>query len=230
MTNVAPFKNQHPQLQRLSRFETCPLSYPPPLHRGPRPSQGCRSGSARPSTPSSARLIRRSSTTSAGPCPGSAYRALPRGVGSGWLTGTDILRRGARHPPALHRRAGVVDHRTSSPSRREFRLPVGPFEVLGFIDRRLARRRDRRGHRLQDQPPALHPRRGRHLFLQMSLYEGEMVPPRPWAKKVKLYAGCCATASGRRRRAPRSSSPMRSPNQETLGADGDHVTEYPARL
>src|SRR5574339_504764 len=27
MTNVAPFKNQHLSYSRLSRFETCPLSY-----------------------------------------------------------------------------------------------------------------------------------------------------------------------------------------------------------
>ena len=27
MTTVAPFKNQHLSYSRLSRFETCPLSY-----------------------------------------------------------------------------------------------------------------------------------------------------------------------------------------------------------
>ena len=65
---------------------------------------------------------------------------------------------------------------TSSPSRRSSGCRSALRGPGLHRPRRLDRRRDRRGHRLQDQPPALHPRRGRHLAADEPLRGGGAPP------------------------------------------------------
>jgi hypothetical protein len=179
MTNVAPFKNQHLSYSRLSRFETCPLSYR--LHyiekKQAEPGLPLRFGKTIHAVLE--RLIKEVvDDERTGPL--SEERAIElyrEAWGAEQLTGMDVFAEGLGILRRFIADQGVVDHRDVLAIEKEFRLPVGPFEVLGFIDlRRLDRRRDRRGHRLQDQPPALHPRRGRHLAADEPLRGGGAPP------------------------------------------------------
>jgi hypothetical protein len=55
--------------------------------------------------------------------------------GAEQLTGMDVFAEGLAILRRFIAEQGVVDHRDVLAIEKEFRLPVGPFDVLGFIDR-----------------------------------------------------------------------------------------------
>ena len=232
MTNVAPFKNQHLSYSRLSRFETCPLSYR--LHyiekKQAEPGLPLRFGKTIHAVLE--RLIKevvddeRTGTLSEE----RAIELYREAWGAEQLTGMDVFAEGLAILRRFIAEQGVVDHRDVLAIEKEFRLPVGPFEVLGFIDR---------VDWLDDETVEVIDYKTNHqLFtrdevdtsLQMSLYEVAVRRLWPWAKKVKLTFWMLR--HGVRQQTTRTEEQLADALAyvETLGRQTETATEYPARL
>lgn len=232
MTNVAPFKNQHLSYSRLSRFETCPLSYR--LHyiekQHAEPGLPLRFGKTIHAVLE--RLIKEVvDDERTGPL--SEERAIElyrEAWGAEQLTGLDVFAEGLAILRRFIAEQGVVDHRDVLAIEKEFRLPVGPFEVLGFIDR---------VDWIDDETVEVIDYKTNHqLFtrdevdtsLQMSLYEVAVRRLWPWAKKVKLTFWMLR--HGVRQETTRTEEQLADALAyvETLGRQTETATEYPARL
>lgn len=232
MTNVAPFKNQHLSYSRLSRFETCPLSYR--LHyiekKQAEPGLPLRFGKTIHAVLE--RLIKevvddeRTGTLSEE----RAIELYREAWGAERLTGMDVFAEGLAILRRFIAEQGVVDHRDVLAIEKEFRLPVGPFEVLGFIDR---------VDWIDDETVEVIDYKTNHqLFtrdevdtsLQMSLYEVAVRRLWPWAKKVKLTFWMLR--HGVRQETTRTEEQLADALAyvETLGRQTETATEYPARL
>jgi RecB family exonuclease len=232
MTNVAPFKNQHLSYSRLSRFETCPLSYR--LHyiekKQAEPGLPLRFGKTIHAVLE--RLIKEVvDDERTGPLSEERVIELYRQAwGAEQLTGMDVFAEGLAILRRFIADSGVVDHRDVLAIEKEFRLPVGPFEVLGFIDR---------VDWIDDETVEVIDYKTNHqLFardevdtsLQMSLYEVAVRRLWPWAKKVKLTFWMLRHGA--------KQETTRTPEQladalayvETLGRQTETAKEYPARL
>ena len=232
MTTVAPFKNQHLSYSRLSRFETCPLSYR--LHyiekKQAEPGLPLRFGKTIHAVLE--RLIKEVvDDERTGPL--SEERAIEHyreAWGAERLTGMDVFAEGLAILRRFIAEQGVVDHRDVLAIEKEFRLPVGPFEVLGFIDR---------VDWIDDETVEVIDYKTNHqLFtrdevdtsLQMSLYEVAVRRLWPWAKKVKLTFWMLR--HGVRQQTTRTEEQFADALAyvETLGRQTETATEYPARL
>lgn len=232
MTTVAPFKNQHLSYSRLSRFETCPLSYR--LHyiekQQAEPGLPLRFGKTIHAVLE--RLIKEVvDDERTGPL--SEERAIElyrEAWGAEQLTGMDVFAEGLAILRRFIAEQGVVDHRDVLAVEKEFRLPVGPFEVLGFIDR---------VDWIDDETVEVIDYKTNHqLFtrdevdtsLQMSLYEVAVRRLWPWAKKVKLTFWMLR--HGVRQVTTRTEEQLADALAyvETLGRQTETATEYPARL
>lgn len=232
MTTVAPFKNQHLSYSRLSRFETCPLSYR--LHyiekKQAEPGLPLRFGKTIHAVLE--RLIKEVvDDERTGPL--SEERAIEHyreAWGAERLTGMDVFAEGLAILRRFIAEQGVVDHRDVLAIEKEFRLPVGPFEVLGFIDR---------VDWIDDETVEVIDYKTNHqLFtrdevdtsLQMSLYEVAVRRLWPWAKKVKLTFWMLR--HGVRQETTRTEEQLADALAyvETLGRQTETATEYPARL
>ena len=232
MTTVAPFKNQHLSYSRLSRFETCPLSYR--LHyiekKQAEPGLPLRFGKTIHAVLE--RLIKevvddeRTGTLSEE----RAIELYREAWGAERLTGMDVFAEGLAILRRFIAEQGVVDHRDVLAIEKEFRLPVGPFEVLGFIDR---------VDWIDDETVEVIDYKTNHqLFtrdevdtsLQMSLYEVAVRRLWPWAKKVKLTFWMLR--HGVRQQTTRTEEQLADALAyvETLGRQTENATEYPARL
>jgi RecB family exonuclease len=232
MTTVAPFKNQHLSYSRLSRFETCPLSYR--LHyiekKQAEPGLPLRFGKTIHAVLE--RLIKevvddeRTGTLSEE----RAIELYREEWGAERLTGMDVFAEGLAILRRFIAEQGVVDHRDVLAIEKEFRLPVGPFEVLGFIDR---------VDWIDDETVEVIDYKTNHqLFtrdevdtsLQMSLYEVAVRRLWPWAKKVKLTFWMLR--HGVRQVTTRTEEQLADALAyvETLGRQTETATEYPARL
>lgn len=232
MTTVAPFKNQHLSYSRLSRFETCPLSYR--LHyiekKQAEPGLPLRFGKTIHAVLE--RLIKevvddeRTGTLSEE----RAIELYREAWGAERLTGMDVFAEGLAILRRFIAEQGVVDHRDVLAIEKEFRLPVGPFEVLGFIDR---------VDWIDDETVEVIDYKTNHqLFtrdevdtsLQMSLYEVAVRRLWPWAKKVKLTFWMLR--HGIRQQTTRTPEQLADALAyvETLGRQTETATEYPARL
>jgi RecB family exonuclease len=232
MTTVAPFKNQHLSYSRLSRFETCPLSYR--LHyiekQQAEPGLPLRFGKTIHAVLE--RLIKevvddeRTGTLSEE----RAIELYREAWGAERLTGMDVFAEGLAILRRFIAEQGVVDHRDVLAIEKEFRLPVGPFEVLGFIDR---------VDWIDDETVEVIDYKTNHqLFtrdevdtsLQMSLYEVAVRRLWPWAKKVKLTFWMLR--HGVRQQTTRTEEQLADALAyvETLGRQTETATEYPARL
>lgn len=232
MTTVAPFKNQHLSYSRLSRFETCPLSYR--LHyiekKQAEPGLPLRFGKTIHAVLE--RLIKevvddeRTGTLSEE----RAIELYREAWGAERLTGMDVFAEGLAILRRFIAEQGVVDHRDVLAIEKEFRLPVGPFEVLGFIDR---------VDWLDDETVEVIDYKTNHqLFtrdevdtsLQMSLYEVAVRRLWPWAKNVKLTFWMLR--HGVRQQTTRTEEQLADALAyvETLGRQTETATEYPARL
>ncbi len=232
MTTVAPFKNQHLSYSRLSRFETCPLSYR--LHyiekKQAEPGLPLRFGKTIHAVLE--RLIKEVvDDERTGPL--SEERAIElyrEAWGAEQLTGMDVFAEGLAILRRFIAEQGVVDHRDVLAIEKEFRLPVGPFEVLGFIDR---------VDWIDDETVEVIDYKTNHqLFtrdevdtsLQMSLYEVAVRRLWPWVKKVKLTFWMLR--HGVRQQTSRTEEQLADALAyvETLGRQTETATEYPARL
>lgn len=232
MTTVAPFKNQHLSYSRLSRFETCPLSYR--LHyiekKQAEPGLPLRFGKTIHAVLE--RLIKEVvDDERTGPLSEERAVELYREAwGAEQLTGMDVFAEGLAILRRFIAEQGVVDHRDVLAIEKEFRLPVGPFEVLGFIDR---------VDWIDDETVEVIDYKTNHqLFtrdevdtsLQMSLYEVAVRRLWPWAKKVKLTFWMLR--HGLRQETTRTEEQLADALAyvETLGRQTETATEYPARL
>lgn len=232
MTTVAPFKNQHLSYSRLSRFETCPLSYR--LHyiekKQAEPGLPLRFGKTIHAVLE--RLIKEVvDDERTGPL--SEERAIElyrEAWGAEQLTGMDVFAEGLAILRRFIAEQGVVDHRDVLAIEKEFRLPVGPFEVLGFIDRV--------DWLDEETVEVIDYKTNRQLFtrdevdtsLQMSLYEVAVRRLWPWAKKVKLTFWMLR--HGLRQETTRTEEQLADALAyvETLGRQTETATAYPARL
>ena len=227
-----PFRNQHLSYSRLSRFETCPLSYR--LHyiekRQAEPGLPLRFGKLVHAVLE--RLIKEVlDDERTGPL--SEERALDV-YREAWtaegLTGVDVFEEGLKILRDFVREQGVVDHRDVLAIEKEFRLPVGPFTVLGFIDR---------VDWVDDETvEVIDYKTNRQLFmrdevdtsLQLSLYHVAAQRLWPWAKKVKLTFWMLR--HGIRQQTTRTEEQLADALAyvETLGRQTETAKEYPARL
>ena len=219
-------------MRRLSRFETCPLSYR--LHyiekKQAEPGLPLRFGKTIHAVLE--RLIKevvddeRTGTLSEE----RAIELYREAWGAERLTGMDVFAEGLAILRRFIAEQGVVDHRDVLAIEKEFRLPVGPFEVLGFIDR---------VDWIDDETVEVIDYKTNHqLFtrdevdtsLQMSLYEVAVRRLWPWAKKVKLTFWMLR--HGVRQETTRTKEQLADALAyvETLGRQTETATEYPARL
>jgi putative RecB family exonuclease len=226
------FKNQHLSFSSLSRFETCPLSYF--LHYiEKRPAE--------PGLPLRfsklihAVLERLFQEVLADEHCGvlSEGRALEL-YREAWmakgLAGIDLFQGGLGILRSFLREQGVVDARTILGVEKEFRLQVGAFSVLGFIDR---------VDRVDDETVELIDYKTNHqLFtrdevdtsLQLSLYDVAVRQLWPWVKKVKLTFWM--VRHGIRQETSRTDEQRADALAyvETLGRQTETVEEFSARL
>ena len=130
-------RNTHLSFSRLSRFETCPLSYRfhyiDQLHA--EPGVPLRFGKlVHAVLENLVREVIEDELTG----PLSEERALEL-LREAWhaseLVGVEVFQEALRIVRDFVRAQGVIDHRNVLAVEKELRLPVGEFEVLGFIDR-----------------------------------------------------------------------------------------------
>jgi putative RecB family exonuclease len=227
-----PFRNTHLSYSRLSRFEQCPLSYR--LHyiekKPAEPGLALRFGKTVHAVLE--RLLKEVlDDERTGPL--SEERALEL-YREAWtaegLTGIDVFEEGLRILRDFIHEQGVVDHRDILAVEKEFRLPVGPFTVLGFIDR---------VDWVDDETVEVIDYKTNHqLFtrdevessLQLSLYHVAAQRLWPWAKKVKLTFWMLR--HGVRQETTRTEEQLADALAyvETLGRQTESAKEYPARL
>jgi RecB family exonuclease len=226
------YKNEHLSFSRLSRFETCPLSYK--LHyidkRQPEPGLPLRFGKLIHAVIE--RLVREAvDDERSGPLSEDRALALYR---DGWtaegLTGVDVFQEGLEILQRFVREQAVLEHRNVLAVEKEFRLPVGPFTVLGYIDRVDCL--DGETVEIIDY------KTNRQLFardevdtsLQMSLYDLAARRLWPWVKKVKLTFWMLR--HGIRQQTDRTPEQLDAALAyvETLGKQTETATQYPPRL
>ncbi len=231
MTQDVP-RNTHLSFSRLSRFETCPLSYRfhyLDKHRA-EPGLPLKFGKAIHAVLE--RLFREVlEFEQTGPL--SEERALEF-LRAAWaeegLSGVEPFQEALRILRDFIRAQGAVDHRNVLAVEKEFRLPVGPFEVLGFIDR---------VDWVDDETIEVIDYKTNHqLFtrdevdtsLQLSLYAAAARRLWPWAKKVKLTF--LMLRHGLRQETTRTEEQLADALTyvETLGRQTETASDFPARL
>lgn len=226
------FRNEHLSYSRLTRFEQCPLSFK--LHyiekRQAEPGIPLRFGKLMHAVLE--RLLREViDDERSGPL--SEARALEL-LREAWaaegLTGLDLFQEGIDILKTFVRDQGALDHQDVLAIEREFTLPVGPFSVLGFIDR---------VDRVDDETVEVIDYKTNHqLFtrdevdtsLQMSLYHLAAQRLWPWAKKVRLTFHMLR--HGLRMTTERSPEQLEAALAyvETLGRRTEAAKEFPPRL
>ena len=227
-----PFVNKHLSYSRLSRFETCPLSFK--LHyidkRTAEPGVPLKFGKLIHAVLET--LVREHMQDErTGPLSEEraveVYRAGWAGEG---LAGLEVFEEGLDILRSFIRDQAELDHRDVLAIEKEFRLPVGRFTVLGFIDRvdcvddETVEVIDYKTNRL------LFTRDEVDHSLQMSLYHLAAQRLWPWAKKVRLTFHMLR--HGVRIRTERTTEQLEAAvgYVETLGAMTEKATAYPARL
>jgi RecB family exonuclease len=225
-------RNEHLSFSRLTRYESCPLSYR--LHyidkHQPEPGIAPRFGKVIHAVLE--RLVREAvDDERSGPL--SEDRALTV-FRDAWtadgLAGIDLFQEGIGILQRFVREQGVIEHRDVLAVEKEFRLPVGPFTVLVFIDRVDC---------VDDETvEVIDYKTNRQLFtrdevdtsLQMSLYHVAARKLWPWAKKVKLTFWMLR--HGVRQQTERTPEQLDAALAyvETLGKQTEVATSFPARL
>ncbi|HEU4406783.1 MAG TPA: PD-(D/E)XK nuclease family protein [Polyangiaceae bacterium] len=157
-----------------------------------------------------------------------AYRAAWDEEG---LVGAAAFAEGHALVRAFVRAEGEVDHRDVLAIEQEFRLPVGRFELLGYLDRV-----DRVG---EDVVEVLDYKTNRALFdgdelaasLQMSLYALAARALWPWAREVRLTF-VMLRHGPLRQTTTRTDADLEAAlaYAEALGEASERATEHPPRL
>ncbi|RJS14238.1 PD-(D/E)XK nuclease family protein [Corallococcus sp. H22C18031201] len=229
---MSGMRNTHLSYSRLSRFESCPLSYQ--LHyldkRTAEPGVPLSFGKALHTVLE--RLLQDVlDTESAGPL--SEERALQlyrEAWTSEGLSGLDLFQQGLCILQDFVRLQGRVDARDILAVEKEFRLPVGPFTVLGFIDR-VDWVDDETVHVIDYKSNyQLFSRDELDASLQLSLYALAARRLWPWAKKVRL--SMWMLRHGVLQETTRTEEQLEAALAyvETLGQQMESSEAFPARL
>lgn len=227
-----PFRNQHLSFSRLSRFEQCPASFR--LHyiekKQAEPGLPLRFGKTMHAVLE--RLVQEAlDDERRGPL--SEERAVElfrEAWGQEGLTGLDVFQEGLRILRDFIRVQGVVEPRDVLAVEKDFELPVGPFAVVGSIDR---------VDWLDDETIEVIDYKTNHqLFarddveasMQLGLYQVAAQHLWPWAKKVKL--SYWMLRHGVRQETTRTEEQLADVLAyiETLGRQTESATDFPARL
>jgi len=226
------FRNKHLSYSRLSRFEQCPLSFK--LHYIDKkladPGLPLRFGKLIHAV---LEVVVREHMQDERVGPLSEERALElyrQGWGKEGLAGLELFAEGIKLLQCFVRDQGALDHRDVLAIEKEFRLPVGRFTVLGFIDRVEC---------IDDETvEVIDYKTNRVLFskgevdhsLQMSLYHLAARQLWPWAKKVRLTFHMLR--HGVRLRTERTDEQLEAAMAyvEAIGAATEEAKEFPARL
>ena len=182
------FRNAWLSYSRLSRFEQCPLSFKLQYidKRQAEPGMPLRFGKV---VHAALEHLLRDVIEHEHTGPLDEDRALTlftQAWGAEKLTGLHEFAEGVAMLRSFVRSQGVVDHRDILAVEKDFRIPVGRFTVLGFMDR---------VDRIDDETiEIIDYKTNRQLFtreevddsLQMSLYEVAARRLWPWVKNVRL--------------------------------------------
>ncbi len=226
------FRNEHISFSRLSRYETCPLSFR--MHyiekRAAEPGVALQFGKALHWVLEN--LIREHShAEQIGTL--SEDRALKL-LRTAWaehaLSGIQLFQEAVDIVKEFVREEGIVDHRDVLAVEKEFRLSIGKFTVLGYIDRVNA---------IDDETiEIVDYKSNRQLFsreevdssLQMSLYQLAAQQMWPWAKRFKLTFHMLR--HGIRMGTTRTDEQLKVAREYVLalGTATEMASEYPARL
>jgi len=226
------FVNKHLSFSRLSRFEQCPLSFKLNYidQRRAEPGVPLRFGKLIHVV---LEVLVREHMEGERTGPLSEERAIDL-YREGWareeLAGMEVFTEGIDILKAFVRNQRELDHKDVLAIEKEFRLKIGRFTVLGFIDR---------VDWVDDETvEVIDYKTNRMLFtrdevehsLQMSLYHLAARQIWPWAKKVRLTFDMLR--HGIRMRTERTPEQLDAARAyvETLGAMTEEATEYPARL
>ncbi|MBN2717902.1 MAG: PD-(D/E)XK nuclease family protein [Deltaproteobacteria bacterium] len=226
------FKNKHLSYSRLSRFEQCPLSFK--LHyiekKLAEPNDSLRFGKAVHATLEVLVQEQMEQERTGILSEERAMELWRQSFVAEGMSGMELFQEGVTILKNFIREQGVIDHQDVLAIEQEFHLPVGPFTVLGYIDR---------VDRVDDETvEVIDYKTNRMLFtrdevdasLQMSLYHLAAQMLWPWAKKVRLTFNMLR----------HNISMVTERNQEQLEAAKSYVmsmgqqtesaTEFPARL
>ncbi len=229
---ITPFKNQHLSYSRLSRFETCPASYK--FHyiekQKSEPGLPLRFGKAVHAALEGLLKEVVDEELTGGLAEERALHFFREAWTAEGLTGVDVFEAGMKILRDFIRDQGHVDHRDVLALEKEFRLPVGPFTVLGFIDR---------VDWIDDETVEVIDYKTNHMLftrdevdtsLQMSLYHVAATRLWPWVKKVKLTFWMLR--HGIKQETTRTEEQLADALAyvETLGHQTESATEFPARL
>jgi len=217
---------------KLSRFETCPLSYK--LHYLDRltsePGVPLLFGSAVHAVLED--LVREhmhEERVGALPEDRAAELWQEAWAKSG-MSGIDVFREGLDIVHRFVREQGLLEHHDVLAVEKEFRIEVGGFNVLGYLDR---------VDRVDDETvEVIDYKTNRQLFtreetdasLQMSLYHLAAQELWPWAKKVRLTFWMLR--HGLRQTTERTADDIEGTRRyvETLGTTINKAREFPAKL
>jgi len=231
MTSRQP-RNPHLSYSRLARFEQCPASYR--MHyidkRPAEPGVPLKFGKL---VHAVLEVLVREHMQEERTGPLSEERALElyrQGWAAEGLAGIEVFEEGLQILQAFVRDQGELDHRDVLAVEKEFRIPVGRFSVLGFIDRvdcvddETVEIIDYKTNRL------LFTRDEVDHSLQMSLYHLAARQLWPWAKKVRLTFHMLR--HGIRMRTERIPEQLDAAVAyvETLGTMTEEAKTFPARL
>jgi hypothetical protein len=146
------------------------------------------------------------------------------------LAGVEVFQEGIDILKAFVRDQGPLEHRDVLAIEKEFRLPVGPFTVLGYIDRvdcvdaETIEIIDYKTNR------QLFSREDVETSLQLSLYQAAAQRLWPWVKNVKLTFWMLRHSI--RQETSRTTEQIEAALAyiETLGQQTETATEFPPRL
>ena len=131
------FKNKHLSYSRLSRFEQCPLSFK--LHyiekKRSEPNDALRFGKAVHAVLEVLVREHMDQERTGVLSEDRATELWQKAFSAEGMSGMELFQEGLSIIKSFIKDQGIVDHQDVLSIEREFRLPVGPFTVLGYIDR-----------------------------------------------------------------------------------------------
>ena len=226
------FVNKHLSYSRLSKYETCPYAFKLAYIDRRRSEPGVPLKFGKTIHATLEQLVRehvaneRPEPLSRGRCT-ELFQAAWAKEG---LTGAGLFQEGLEMLGGWICDQGIVDHRDVLAIEKEFRLPVGAFTVLGYIDRvdcvddKTVEVIDLKTNRV------LYTRDELDSSLQLGLYAIAAKMLWPWAKRVKLTFHMLR--HGIRQSTERTDEQLQGVLRyvETLGRQTEAATEFPPRL
>ena len=226
-------RNEHWSFSRLTRFESCPLSYK--LHYLDKlpsePGEPLQFGKAIHAVLEKLYGEHTLDEKVGGLDVQRALALFQIEWASAGLVGTALFREGIEMLERYCTTQGVVDHRSVLAIEKEFRLPIGRGEVLGYIDRI---------DRVDDTTiEVVDYKTNRQLFareevdesLQLGLYELAVRRLYPWVRNVRLSYVMLRHGSVKQI-TTRTSNELEAVTRyaATIGEAMDTTAEFPARV